>query len=112
MAASVQSVVVKVRDLISDSMTPYRWEDSTMFDWINEAVATLFENHPEFFYTSSIVVAPPNEIGDLNHSIDATITGIKIIVNYTCYRCLARDNEDPETLAQAKQFLEIYSVGI
>jgi hypothetical protein len=109
-AASV--LITKVRDLISDSESPYRWLDATMIDWANEAAAAMFENHPEFYYVDSIVTTPPNPVTATTDTLTTTQSGQKILINYTAYRCLSRDNEDPETMQQAKSFLELYAMGV
>lgn len=103
----------KARDLISDSEAPYRWENATMLDWLNEAQAALFEAHPEFFYVDSVVVDPPEELSDWDVTLMTTTqTGQKILINYVAYRCLSRDNEDPETMQMAGKFLEVYGMGV
>ena len=109
-AASV--LILKVRDLISDSESPYRWLDATMLDWLNEATAALFEGHPEFYYVDSVVTVPPATLTIVTDTLITTQSGQKILINYVAYRCLSRDSEDPETLAQAKQFLQIYGLGV
>jgi hypothetical protein len=109
-AASV--LILKVRDLISDSESPYRWADSTMLDWLNEAMAAMFENHPEFYYVNSVVTALPTTLTSTVELITTTQTGQKVLINYVAYRCLSRDNEDPETLQQAARFLEAYAMGV
>jgi hypothetical protein len=105
-------LIAKVRDLISDDQTPYRWTADTILDWLNEGVAALFESHPEFFYVDSVVTSPPVELTVDSETLTTTQSGQKILINYTAYRCLARDNEDPETLQQAARFLEAYTLGI
>jgi hypothetical protein len=110
-AASV--LILKVRDLISDTESPYRWEDDpTMLDWINEGAAAMFENHPEFYYVDSIVTTPPATLTAVSDTLTTTQSGQKILINYTAYRCLARDNEDPETMQQAERFLQAYAMGV
>jgi hypothetical protein len=109
-AASV--LILKVRDLISDSESPYRWADSTIIDWMNEGAAAVFETHPEFYYVDSVVTTPPATVTATADTLTTTQTGQKIIINYTAYRCLARDNEDPETLKQAERFLQLYGLGV
>ena len=106
------TLIPKVRDLVSDASEPYRWEDSTMLDWLNEGVAAMFEAHPEFFYTSSVVVDPPDLLVAVDVDISTTQTGQKVLINYVAYRCLLRDNEDSETLQQATKFLELYAMGV
>ena len=112
MAYTASVITPKIRDLISDLEAPYRWEDSTLFDWLNEGAATMFETHPEFFYTDSVVVEPPTAVTALSDTLDTTLVGQKVLINYTAYRCLLRDNEDPETLQQATKFLELYSMVV
>ena len=103
----------KVRDLISDDEEPYRWDNATMLDWLNEAQAALFESRPEFYFTGSVVVDPPAILTDWNATnLDTTQTGQKLLINYVAYRCLSRDNEDAETMQMAKSFLELYSMGV
>lgn len=109
-AASV--LISKVRDLISDSESPFRWLDATIIDWANEGAAALFENHPEFYYVSSVVTSPPALLTAVTDTLTTTQSGQKILINYTAYRCLARDNEDPETMQQAARFLEAYAMGV
>ena len=121
-AASV--LIRKVRDLISDSEEPFRWPDdlpavgepghfgASMLDWINEAASAMFENHPEFYYVDSVVTSPPASVIAVVDTLTTTQTGQKILINYVAYRCLSRDNEDPETLQQAARFLEAYAMGV
>lgn len=106
-------LILKVRDLISDSEEPYRWDSSpTMIDWLNEAAASMFEAHPEFYYTDSVVTDPPATVTAPVDTLTTTQTGQKLLINYVAYRCLSRDNEDPETLKAASQFLELYGMGV
>jgi hypothetical protein len=105
-------LIAKVRDLISDDQSPYRWEDATIIDWLNEAQASMFEAHPEFFYTTSVVVDPPASVTVAVDQLDTTQTGQKLLINYCAYRCLSRDNEDPETMQMASRFLELYGMGV
>jgi hypothetical protein len=109
-AASV--LILKVRDLISDSESPYRWLDATMLDWLNEGAAAVFENHPEFYYVDSVVTTPPDTLTIVADTLTTTQSGQKILINYVAYRCLSRDNEDPETLQQAERFLQAYALGV
>ena len=103
---------LKVRDLISDDLAPYRWSDDTMLDWLNEGAAAMFENHPEFYYVDSVVTTPPTTLSGGADTLTTTQTGQKVLINYVAYRCLSRDNEDPETLQQAARFLEAYAMGV
>lgn len=112
MAFTVQIFINKVRDLVSDTEAPYRWDDVTIIDWINEGLAALFDNHPELYYTSAVAVDPPDAVSGVADSVDITLNGQKVVSNYAAYRCLLRDNEDPETLAMMKNFLELYSMGV
>jgi hypothetical protein len=112
MTYAVSALIPKVRDLISDAESPYRWDDGTMLDWLNEGVAAMFENHPEFYYVDSVVTTPPATLTATNELLTTTQTGQKVLINYVCYRCLSRDNEDPETLQQAARFLEAYAMGV
>ena len=105
-------LITKTRDLISDALSPYRWEDTTMVDWLNEGMAAMFENHPEFYYVSEVVTTPPNSLTSTVDELTTTQSGQKVLINYVAYRCLSRDNEDPETLKQAAQFLELYAMGV
>jgi hypothetical protein len=102
----------KVRDLISDDQEPYRWTNATMLDWLNEGAAAMFENHPEFYYVDSVVTALPATLTGDADTLTTTQTGQKVLINYVAYRCLSRDNEDPETLQQAARFLEAYAMGV
>jgi hypothetical protein len=106
------TLITKTRDLISDSESPFRWDDSTMVDWLDEAQAAMFENHPEFYYVDSVVTTPPIKLGGVGSTLDTTQTGQKVLINYVAYRCLSRDNEDPETMQQAARFLEAYAMGV
>lgn len=118
MTYQAASLILKVRDLISDDQGPeYRWTDSTMVDWINEAASSMFESHPEFYYTTEVVTTlPVTELGlyvtAKEDSMETTQTGQKLLINYVAYRCLSRDNEDPETMQAAGRFLEIYGMGV
>lgn len=110
-AASV--LILKVRDLISDDQGPeYRWADGTMVDWLNEAAASMFEAHPEFYYVDEVVTTPPATITGATDQLTSTQTGQKLLINYVAYRCLSRDNEDPETMQAAGKFLELYGMGV
>jgi len=122
-AASV--LIRKVRDLISDSEAPFRWQSdpvttpgdpgefgASMVDWLNEAAASMFESHPEFYYVDEVVTTPPSELYSSNDTLTTTQTGQKLLINYVAYRCLSRDNEDPETLQMASRFLELYGMGV
>lgn len=106
------AILTKTRDLISDSEVPYRWDDPTMIFWLNEAQASMFEAHPEFYYVDSVVVDPPSEVTATVDEVSVTQTGQKLLINYVAYRCLSRDNEDPETMKAAGTFLELYGMGV
>ena len=112
MEYKVSLLIPKVRDLISDSVEPFRWSNETMIDWINEGVASMFETHPEFFYTTELVLTPPDAVGSVEDSLYTTQTGQKVLINYVAYRCLSRDNESPENKQLAKEFLELYAMGV
>jgi hypothetical protein len=124
MTYAASELIRKVRDLISDTEEPFRWPDSlpavgqpghfgaSMLDWANEAAAAMFENHPEFYYVDSVVTTPPTTLTATTDTLTTTQSGQKILINYTAYRCLARDNEDPETMQQAERFLQAYAMGV
>ena len=112
MTYTAASLITKIRDLLSDGESPYRWLDSTIVDWINEGAAAMFDNHPELFYVDSVVTTPPTTVTTTGDSLTTTQSGQKVLINYSVYRCLSRDNEDPETLQQAKSFLELYAMGV
>lgn len=77
----------------------------------------MFEAHPEFYYTDSVVTELPllpsgEYVSSEYDELDTTQTGQKLLINYVAYRCLSRDNEDPETMQMASRFLELYGMGV
>ena len=112
MTYAASEIIRKVRDLISDSESPYRWEDATMLDWTNDAQSAMFDNHPEGFYSDEVVTSQPPNVTATSDTLTTTQTGQRVLVNYVCYKCLSRDNEDSETLKQASLFLEQYAMGV
>lgn len=112
MPTAASAIIADVRDLISDSTSPYRWDDSTLLTWLNEGAASLFQMHPEFFYETEIVTDPPTAMANTAEALTVAVLGRKILVNYTAYRALLRDNEDPETMQMTQRFLELYSLGV
>jgi hypothetical protein len=107
-----------VRDLITDAVggdgdagDEYRWTPATLLLWVNEGRKQLFGLRPEAFYVSGIVRRYP---GDLlaNKDIDLDPVYDAQLVNYCVFRCLSRDNEDPETGALAKGYYSLFLNGV
>ncbi len=105
-----------VRDLISDAVggdsgNEYRWSAAIFLLWLNEGRKLLFKAAPEAFYVDAILTAYPGDLGtgkdtDLDPMYDS------VLVNYCVYRCLSRDNEDPETGRLADGYLKKFMSGM
>lgn len=105
-----------VRDLITDAVggaksDEYRWTPAVLLLWINEGRKRLFGLRPEAFYVSTIVTAYPGDLKE-GADIDLEATYDADLVNYCVFRCLSRDNEDPETSGLAQGYLRMFVNGV
>lgn len=105
-----------VRDLISDAvggenLDEYRWTKETLLGWINEGRKQLFKIRAEAFYVSAVVTEYPGDL-KLGEDIDLEPLYDAQLVNYCVFRCLSRDNEDPETNGQARDYYRLFLSGV
>jgi hypothetical protein len=104
-------ILNRIRGMIGDSLTPYRWTEATVVNYLNEAREKLFSSHPEAFYVSEIVVSYP---GDLlaESALDVLFDYRSSLANYTAYRTLTEDSEDPENRKNAQDYLAKFMAGV
>lgn len=105
-----------VRDLISDAvgdenLDEYRWTKQTLLGWINEGRKQLFKIRPEAFYVETVLTAYPGDL-KIDADIDLDAMYDAQLVNYCVFRCLSRDNEDPETAALAQGYYRLFLTGV
>lgn len=105
-------LIEDARDLLSDSVEPFRWEEATLLDWLGDGMSQLFSSRPDLFYEDSILVTCPERPAAVSDQVQVSPEGKPVLVNYIVYRSLLRDNEDSETFQQAARFLELYKMGI
>lgn len=104
-----------VRDLLSDAVggeaaDEYRWTPDTLLLWVNEGRKQLFSLRPEAFYVSGVVRQYPGDLTE-NADIDLDAMYDAQLVNYCLFRCLSRDNEDPETMVLAQGYYRLFISG-
>lgn len=104
-----------VLDLLSDSVPAvdgsYRWTPADLLRWLNDGRRAVFNIRPQSFYVRDIVTGYPGDkqSGDDLDVIDGEIPPL---MNYMVYRCLSRDNEDPETGKAAGEYFTKFIAGV
>jgi hypothetical protein len=104
-------ILNRIRGIIGDSLTPYRWAESVLLEYLNEGREKLFSMRPEAFYVSEIVVSYP---GDLlaESTLDLVFDHRSSMANYVAYRALSEDSEDPENRKNAQDYLAKFMAGV
>jgi len=104
-------ILDRVRGMVGDSLTPYRWSEATVIVYLNEAREKLFSMHPEAFYVSEIVVSLPDDLTAAS-TLDVLPDYRSTLANYTAYRTLTEDSEDPENRKNAQDYLVKFTAGV
>jgi len=104
-----------VLDLLSDSVpsgeSSYRWTPRDLLRWINDARRAVFSIRPQALYLKKIHTDFPGDLKETD-DLDVISSEIPSLINYVVYRCLSRDNEDPETANNAKSYYEKFLMGV
>lgn len=104
-----------VRDLVSDAVSSggesYRWTPADLLRWRNDGRRSLFALRPDAFYVETIVTDFPGD-QEAADDLDVIDTAVPSLINYIIYRCLSRDNEDPETSRLADGYFQKFINGV
>ncbi len=99
------------RSLHDDNSGSYRWADSVLINYINDALHDLYNRRPEFWLNNNTLV-----LQDLLEALEADMT-VNLLVSdrtlqgisgFVIYRALSEDDADTENLNRAITYRSQY----
>ncbi len=108
----VSAVLTRVRDLISDSVKPFRWEDPILITWMNDGQSEIYQERPDAFYRNEITINEPPELTKIGDTVTIRTNFTSELVNFVVQRALARDAEHVPNAVLSGAYSREFKEGI
>ena len=109
MALSNSTIITRARMLLQDVVVgAYRWTDAELTYWIQDGAQDIARKRPEAvvsYQSNPTSVAIPTEASGI---VELYSTAL---LNYICYRALAKDGEDGES-SMANHYLQSFELAM
>jgi len=90
----VSGFISRVRELISDEVEEYRYDDTELMTYITDGQNQIWRRHPEAFYVSSVTTTAPSAITETDDILSISDDYIDTLLYYVAFRALSKDSED------------------
>lgn len=101
-------VITRVREIVSDEITPFRYENAELLRYISDGQVQLFRRHPEATYSTTVNVTAPSAVESPTSDLVITDDFSDAIIYYCAWRTLSKDAEDSVNLSLAENFRNKY----
>lgn len=109
---TVDGLIKKVRFLLQDTQSPYRWEDANIKSAIQEGLAAVNAVRPETRYVNGVLTdfteLPPNDSDDIpmNNRYE------EAIVYYAVHKCYMMDSSDTVNFQLSESYLAKFNTKV
>ena len=88
------AIITEVRDMVSDTVTPYRWSDTLIRRYIYDGEMMCVKNHPESQYDTAVANTDPVLYTSADGDTTVTERWKVPLCHYVAWRLLVEDAED------------------
>ncbi len=103
------NVIGRVRNLINDTVSPYRWEDTVLLDWINDGVRDVRRLRPDAKFDSNANVVAYSSASATGDTLILDNEWKTALVEYVCFKCFDQDGADEADLKRMYQHKKQYA---
>ena len=99
-------VIGAARSLLSDTLTPYRWQDTALVGYLCDGVRLLFSRRPDAAAVSAVVTSCPTlptSAGSETIALRDVFT--PALSHYVASRAIAEDNEHAANQQAAQRYM-------
>jgi hypothetical protein len=105
---TVEEVIdVARRCLADEDPSQERWDDSILFEYLNEALSMSYHLRPDLFLAADVIAAP-DTITDEDDDVDMGAEYLQCLAYFVAYRALMDDNSDTANTQQAETYMKMY----
>ena len=98
----------QVRQLLRDTVKPFRWEDTTLSLWASEGVLDIFRRKPEMTFIDDVEINEPSKVTAPTSDVRLVDRFQNVLENYMCFMAMSRDGEDSPNAALAMTYKQLY----
>ena len=92
--AQASAVVDRVRTLLSDTITPFRWTDSELLRHSTDGQRLIIREKPSASTEITVIKSEPPDLTSLGDVLRIDDQLIQVLANYVCHRALLDDTDD------------------
>jgi hypothetical protein len=105
----VSALITKIRPLINDTVTTYRWSDADLYGKMNDALNELWRLRQSAFYTSSVTITKFTDLSATTDTIPVTDGYLQAIIYFVCYLTYLEDNDDMANIKLAEMYYQKFA---
>ena len=109
---TVDGIIKKVRFLLQDNQSPYRWEDEDIKSAIQEGLAAVNAIRPETRYVNGVLTDFIEVPNDNFADISMNNRYEEAIVYYAVHKCYMMDNSDTINFQLSESYLSKFNTKV
>lgn len=102
------AAINRVRSLLSDEVTPYRWPDTELLRHASDGQRLIVREKPSASTEITVIKTEPPDLTSLGDLLVVNDYVLQALANYICHRALL-DDKDDGSVNSSKSHLDLFT---